>query len=46
VLLPAPVGVVLAYGDLMSDDLGRSAVITSTELTPLGWRLNAKLATT
>jgi hypothetical protein len=46
ILLPAPADVVLASGDLVSDDLGRSAVIATAELTALGWRLSAKLATT
>lgn len=46
VLLPAPCSVILSTGDLISDDLGRNAVITASELTDLGWRLSAKLATT
>ncbi len=46
ILMPAPVGVVLSPGDLISDDLGRSSVITGTELSDLGWRITAKLATT
>lgn len=46
VLLPAPPSVLLSPGDLISDDLGRSAVIVGSELTALGWRLTAKMATT
>jgi hypothetical protein len=36
----------LRTDDFMTDDLGRSYVIDSAELTELGWRLSAKLATT
>jgi len=46
VLLPAAAGVVLSSGDIITDDLGRTAVITGAELTNLGWRINAKMATT
>jgi hypothetical protein len=46
VLLPILPGVMLSPGDLISDDLGRTAVITGSELTSLGWRLSAKMATT
>jgi hypothetical protein len=46
VLLPAPSGLLLSPGDLITDDLNRSAVIASSELTSLGWRINAKMATT
>jgi hypothetical protein len=46
VLMPASPGVNLSPGDLISDDLGRSAVIIGSELSHLGWRLTAKLATT
>ncbi len=46
VMLPALPGVVLLSGDLMSDDLGRAAVIAAAELTKLGWRLTVKQATT
>jgi len=45
VLLPAA-GVTLLNGDLVSDDLGRSGVVTSAELTAMGWRLQVKQATT
>lgn len=46
VLLPAFAGVTLRVADLMSDDLGRSAVVSSAELSDLGWRLTVKQATT
>jgi len=46
VLLPSCAGVVLRTADLMSDDLGRSGVVATTELTDLGWRLAVKQATT
>ena len=46
VLLPAPAGVLINPGDLLCDDLGRNAVVTGSELTSLGWRINAKMAMT
>lgn len=46
VMLPALPGVVLRPSDLMTDDLGRNAVIDGTELTDLGWRIAVKQATT
>jgi hypothetical protein len=46
VLMPACAGVVLETADLMSDDLGHSGVVTTTELTDLGWRLAVRQATT
>jgi hypothetical protein len=46
VLLPAWPGVTLRTGDLVTDDLARTAVVAAAELTPLGWRLSAKQATT
>lgn len=46
VLLPAFPGVVLLPADLMTDDLGRSAVVSAAELTALGWRLTVKQAIT
>lgn len=36
----------LRTGDLMTDDLGRSYVVSSSELSEMGWRLLVKLATT
>jgi hypothetical protein len=46
VLLPAIEGVTLLASDLMTDDLGRSAVVAGSELSELGWRLTVKQATT
>jgi hypothetical protein len=46
VLLPPIPGVVITKSDILSDDLGRSAVVSSAELTSLGWRLSVKQATT
>ena len=46
VLLPAYPGTTLLSADLMTDDLGRSAVVAAAELTELGWRITARQATT
>jgi hypothetical protein len=46
ILLPASPGIALSPGDLISDDLQRNAIIIGSELSNLGWRLTAKLATT
>ena len=46
VLLPAIPGVILLPSDLMTDDLGRNAVVAAAELTDLGWRITVKQATT
>ncbi len=46
VLLPACADIVLQTADLMSDDLGRSGVVATTELTDLGWRLAVRQVTT
>lgn len=46
VLLPMIADVVLLPTDLMTDDLGRNAVIAAAELTELGWRVTVKQATT
>ena len=46
VLLPYVQPIVLSPGDIIGDDLGRSIVIGATELTELGWRITARLATT
>jgi hypothetical protein len=46
VLLPAVARVILSPGDLITDDLDRTAVIAGSELTDLGWRISAKMATT
>lgn len=44
VLMPGTPGVLLRPGDLVRDDLGRTAVLAGTELTALGWRLFARQA--
>jgi hypothetical protein len=46
ILLPAVGRVMLSPGDFVIDDLDRTAVITGCELTNLGWRISAKMATT
>ncbi len=46
VLLPAYPGIVLLPADLLSDDLGRHAVVSAAELSNLGWRITVKQATT
>jgi hypothetical protein len=46
VLMPKVPTVIFSPGDIMNDDLGRTIVIASTELTDLGWRLSARLAST
>ena len=46
VLLPAYSGVTLRVADLMTDDIGRNAVVSAAELSDLGWRLTVKQATT
>ena len=44
VLMPGTPSVLLRPGDLLRDDLGRTAVLSGTELTALGWRLFARQA--
>ena len=46
VLLPAWDTVILRPGDLLSDDLSRSAVVAAAELTDMGWRLAVKQVST
>jgi len=46
VLLPQWAGVTLRTSDIITDDLGRRYVISSAELTDLGWRLTAMQAQT
>lgn len=46
VLLPAFNGVLLHAGDRMTDDLGRAGIVTSADLTDLGWRLGVRGAST
>jgi len=44
VLLPAWPGICLQPGDRMTDDLNRAAIVTSAELSDLGWRLSVREA--
>jgi hypothetical protein len=46
VLLPSVPDIVITPSDILTDDLGRNAVVSSAELTSLGWRLSVKQATT
>ena len=46
VLVPAPAHVIISPSDIMSDDLGRNAVVEASELSSMGWRLNVKQAMT
>ncbi len=46
VLLPAVARIQLRASDLMTDDLGRAGVVTSAELSELGWRLLVRQAAT
>jgi hypothetical protein len=46
VLVPSSVGIVLSPSDIITDDLGRTAVVVGSELTDLGWRISARMATT
>lgn len=46
ILLPAVAGVLIHADDVLMDDMGRRHVISSTELTDLGWRLTAAYAGT
>lgn len=41
VLLPAFPGVTLQFNDIITDDLGRRGIVSSAELTELGWRILA-----
>ena len=45
ILMPHHPNTTLKTGDLATDDLGRTATITSTELTHLGWHLTARQST-
>jgi hypothetical protein len=46
VLLPSVAGVVPRPADLMIDDLDRTGIVASAEITDLGWRLIVKQAST
>lgn len=45
-LPPLPATVILRTGDIVSDDLGRVAVVSSAEASDLGWRLFARQTST
>lgn len=45
ILMPHHTTTPLKTGDTLTDDLGRSALITTTELTHLGWHLTARQTT-
>lgn len=45
VLLPVAPSINLMPGDMISDDLGRNLMVTSAELSELGWRLSARVVT-
>lgn len=42
ILLPECAGVILRSGDLFADELGRRYIVSSAELTDLGWRITAQ----
>lgn len=44
ILLPYWQGVTIKVNDVLIDDLGRRYVVSSPELTDLGWRISASLA--
>jgi hypothetical protein len=46
VLMPQFSGTVIESGDFLTDDLNRRYVVSSAELTDLGWRLTAQQAET
>lgn len=46
ILMPAFPGVVLQSADIITDDIGRRYIVSSAELTDLGWRMTAMSAQT
>lgn len=46
ILLPSFTGVVIETSDIVTDDLSRRYVVSSAELTDLGWRITAQSAQT
>ena len=40
ILMPAVPGVVFLVSDIITDDIGRTYIISSPELTDMGWRLD------
>lgn len=45
VYLPAQAAETILAGDLISDEIGRSAVISYADQSVMGWHLIAKMAT-
>jgi hypothetical protein len=41
ILMPAWPGIVLRTSDIITDDLGRRYIVSSAELTDMGWRITA-----
>ncbi|MBR8182096.1 hypothetical protein KDW54_06745 [Burkholderia ambifaria] len=46
ILMPAYPGIVLRTADIVTDDIDRRYIVSSAELTDLGWRLTAQSAQT
>ncbi len=46
ILLPYFTGITIMPADIITDDLGRRYVVSSPELTDLGWRITASMAVT
>lgn len=44
ILLPAWPGIIIRTSDIITDDLGRKYVVSSAELTDMGWRMTAMQA--
>jgi len=44
ILMPAWPGVILRTSDIILDELGRKYVVSSAELTDMGWRCTAMQA--
>jgi hypothetical protein len=45
-LLPSVHGQIVQPTDIITDDLGANGIVTTAELSSLGWRLNIRLVTT
>ena len=43
ILVPLFPGIIIRNGDIITDDLGRRYVVSSPELTDLGWRITASM---
>jgi hypothetical protein len=44
ILMPAFSGIILRTSDIITDDIGRRYIISSAELTDMGWRITAMQA--